>query len=99
MNFVPSLCYYISAHTGLVNDVSYHLSDKDMFISCSQDGVVLLWDTRKPRPAKVVGKDTFSSCFYGRVSGIWGGGKPTRWLVSYQLISLMSCSGIATIAL
>ncbi|XP_071476900.1 methylosome protein WDR77-like [Diadema antillarum] len=42
----------LHAHTAKVEQVSCSPNELDVFISCSQDGSVLLWDTRKPKPAK-----------------------------------------------
>ena len=44
-----------SGHNGPIYDVVYHPHQSDMFVSCSQDGRVLLWDVRKPKPAKLIG--------------------------------------------
>ncbi|VDI81443.1 methylosome protein 50 [Mytilus galloprovincialis] len=42
-------------HYDIVECVRCHPLEPSMFLSCSQDNRILLWDTRKPRPASVVG--------------------------------------------
>ena len=44
-----------SGHNGPIYDVVCHPQQSAMFVSCSQDGRVLLWDVRKPKPAKLIG--------------------------------------------
>ncbi|XP_033101853.1 methylosome protein 50-like [Anneissia japonica] len=39
------------AHTAPVEKVAWSPVELEVFASCSQDGRVLLWDTRKPKPA------------------------------------------------
>lgn len=39
------------AHTLAVNSVSCSPKDESLFLSCAQDGRLLLWDRRKPKPA------------------------------------------------
>ncbi|CAG2210876.1 MEP50 [Mytilus edulis] len=41
-------------HYDIVECVRCHPLEPSMFLSCSQDNRILLWDTRKPRPASVV---------------------------------------------
>ncbi|XP_018409066.1 PREDICTED: methylosome protein 50-like [Nanorana parkeri] len=40
------------AHSSFVNCVSACPGKETIFLSCSEDGRVLLWDTRNPKPAK-----------------------------------------------
>jgi len=42
------------AHSDIVWDVQYHPSDPALFMSCSQDGKVILWDSRESKPATLV---------------------------------------------
>lgn len=48
-DFVPVSHY--TAHFDIVWDVAFHPTQPDILISCSQDGRMLLWDLRKPKPA------------------------------------------------
>lgn len=45
---------YFPAHSHPVVTVAAKSMDKDIFASCSMDQLLLLWDTRLPRPAKAV---------------------------------------------
>lgn len=44
------------AHSAMVNRVAAHNSEPHMFTSCSNDGSVLVWDTRNVKPAKRIRK-------------------------------------------
>ncbi|XP_060069648.1 methylosome protein WDR77-like [Ylistrum balloti] len=44
------------AHGDLVNCVKCHPTESAIFLSCSQDGSIFLWDTRKPKPVSIVDK-------------------------------------------
>ncbi|XP_041353889.1 methylosome protein 50-like isoform X2 [Gigantopelta aegis] len=41
-------------HYDIIWSVECHPTETDLFLSCSQDGQVLLWDCRNPRPASIV---------------------------------------------
>ncbi|XP_068125848.1 methylosome protein WDR77 [Hyperolius riggenbachi] len=41
-----------TAHSSYVNSVAACPGKENVFLSCSEDGRVLLWDTRNPKPAK-----------------------------------------------
>ncbi|XP_064618136.1 methylosome protein WDR77-like [Liolophura sinensis] len=49
-------------HADMVSVVAYSHSQPDVFISCSQDDNLLLWDTRKPRPARQIDKRCLEAC-------------------------------------
>lgn len=51
-----SLIYSAKAHNDLISCVDCHPSESDLFLSCAQDNKILLWDRRKPKPAKVLNK-------------------------------------------
>ncbi|XP_025099287.1 methylosome protein 50-like isoform X3 [Pomacea canaliculata] len=44
------------AHGNKVLDVQYHPTEPDLFLSCSQDGRTILWDTRRSKPASIIEK-------------------------------------------
>lgn len=51
-----------NVHTSPVNCVACSPTDESLFISCGQDGRVLLWDKRKPnKPATRLGVDSSNS--------------------------------------
>ncbi|XP_064628470.1 methylosome protein WDR77-like [Lineus longissimus] len=56
--------YTFRGHSDVVNSLSSHPSQPDTFLSCSRDGNVILWDTRKALPAKRLGalKETSPTC-------------------------------------
>lgn len=41
-------------HSDTVHMAEYHPSDTNLLLSCSQDGSLLLWDTRKSKPASFI---------------------------------------------
>ncbi|KAI5093847.1 methylosome protein 50, partial [Silurus meridionalis] len=45
-----------TVHSRAVNCVSCSPTDQSLFLSCAQDGRLLLWDRRKPKPASRLGK-------------------------------------------
>uniref|UniRef100_A0A0B7A844 Uncharacterized protein n=1 Tax=Arion vulgaris TaxID=1028688 RepID=A0A0B7A844_9EUPU len=51
-----SLIYIAQAHSDLVSCVDCHPSEPDVFVSCAQDGRILLWDKRKPKHASILNK-------------------------------------------
>lgn len=50
------------AHSNIVWSAQYHPTECDIFLSCSQDGRILLWDSRKSRPASIVDKSPLQLC-------------------------------------
>ncbi|KAL3883558.1 hypothetical protein ACJMK2_029811 [Sinanodonta woodiana] len=53
--------YTYKAHAGPVWSVQCHPTEPDIFLSCSQDGSIFLWDSRNPKPAKFVAKSPLVS--------------------------------------
>uniref|UniRef100_A0AAY5F6C2 Methylosome protein WDR77 n=1 Tax=Electrophorus electricus TaxID=8005 RepID=A0AAY5F6C2_ELEEL len=51
-----------NAHSMPVNSVSCSPTDDSLFLSCAQDGRLLLWDRRKPKPASRLAKCYKCSC-------------------------------------
>jgi methylosome protein 50 len=51
-----SLIYVAQAHSDLVSCVDCHPSEPEMFVSCGQDGRILVWDKRKPKHASILNK-------------------------------------------
>ncbi|XP_052821642.1 methylosome protein 50 [Octopus bimaculoides] len=49
------------AHSSIVWSAQCHPTESEQFASCSQDGRVLFWDTRKSRPAAIIDKYPLSS--------------------------------------
>ena len=47
------------AHSDIINQVDIHNTSADMFVSCSMDRNVMLWDTRNSKPAKRICKFNF----------------------------------------
>lgn len=43
-------------HTDTVNQVCCHNGEPDVFLSCSADRTVVIWDSRQPKPASVLSK-------------------------------------------
>lgn len=43
-----------NAHSDIVWNVQSHPTDPDLFMSCSQDGKVVLWDMRESKPASLL---------------------------------------------
>jgi len=50
-----------TGHSGGVMRAEFHPTSPQVFLSCSQDGTVLLWDTRKEKPASRVEDHLMSS--------------------------------------
>lgn len=42
---------YRPAHAEMIVSVAIHPEQNDMLVSCSEDGRVVLWDLRIPKPA------------------------------------------------
>ncbi|ESO85780.1 hypothetical protein LOTGIDRAFT_195693 [Lottia gigantea] len=51
-NLSSTHCY--RGHKDSVVCVDYHSKEKDLFLSASTDGNIILWDMRKPKPASIV---------------------------------------------
>lgn len=51
-DFTPTSCF--TAHHDIVWDVAFHSTHPHIFLSCSQDGQILLWDLRKMKPASKI---------------------------------------------
>lgn len=51
---------YRPAHAESVLSVSIHPEDQDVMVSCSEDGRVILWDLRMPKPALALRKSFVS---------------------------------------
>uniref|UniRef100_A0A8C4N2Y4 Methylosome protein WDR77 n=1 Tax=Eptatretus burgeri TaxID=7764 RepID=A0A8C4N2Y4_EPTBU len=51
-------------HVAGVECVSCAPKDQHLFLSCAQDGRVLLWDTRKAKPATAIGEMNQVSCMF-----------------------------------
>ncbi|CAL1537380.1 unnamed protein product [Lymnaea stagnalis] len=51
-----SLVYSSQAHSDIVSCIDCHPSEPDLFVSCSQDDKILVWDKRKPKPASILNK-------------------------------------------
>lgn len=52
-----SISTFRPAHAGIVWQVSFSNSEPKVFMSCSEDGRIMLWDLRLPKPATVVNKN------------------------------------------
>ncbi|KAK7107597.1 hypothetical protein V1264_015495 [Littorina saxatilis] len=50
--------YTYKAHSDIVWDVQCHPTEPALFLSCSQDGKTVLWDSRESKPATLIGKCT-----------------------------------------
>lgn len=48
---------YTDAHSDAISTVACHPKEADIFVSCSQDGSLRLWDTRQARPASQIGEE------------------------------------------
>lgn len=55
-----SMLHKFSGHADCVHTVACHPTNDSLFLSCSQDGLVLIWDSRKEKPAKIFSNRTFS---------------------------------------
>jgi WD40 repeat protein len=42
------------AHSSSVTGLAFHPNEPDIFVSCSLDGKILIWDMRKSKPARVL---------------------------------------------
>ncbi|KAG1653351.1 Methylosome protein 50 [Nymphon striatum] len=79
-NFVKA---YDCAHSDRIHSVCCHPTDDNIFLSCSQDNSLKMWDTRKEKPATNLGK-------------LCGNGVPTsvRWsLNNYDKIFIGNDAG------
>ncbi|XP_013074672.2 methylosome protein 50-like isoform X2 [Biomphalaria glabrata] len=48
--------YTTQAHSDIVYSIDCHPNESDLFVSCSQDGRILVWDRRKVKPASILNK-------------------------------------------
>ncbi|XP_033629607.1 methylosome protein 50-like [Asterias rubens] len=51
----------LRAHTSKVECITCSPNELEVFLSCSQDGSVLLWDLRKPKPARKLSRPSGTS--------------------------------------
>ncbi|MBN3312529.1 MEP50 protein, partial [Atractosteus spatula] len=59
-NVLQCSCTLSPAHSSSVTCVSCSPSEEALFLSCGQDGRLLLWDRRKPKPASRIVKAFFN---------------------------------------
>ncbi len=50
---------YRPAHSDMVVSVAIHPEQNDVMVSCSEDGRVVFWDIRMPKPALGIFADKF----------------------------------------
>ncbi|XP_046440277.1 methylosome protein 50-like [Daphnia pulex] len=52
---------YRPAHADMVVSVAIHPEQNDVMVSCSEDGRVVMWDLRMPKPALGISKEQFAN--------------------------------------
>lgn len=52
---------YRPAHADMVVSVAIHPEQNDMMVSCSEDGCVIMWDLRMPKPALGIPREQFAN--------------------------------------
>ena len=58
--YLTFCCSCLAAHTDCIHCVNKHPSDENLFLTAGQDGHVILWDQRKPKPASRLGNSLIS---------------------------------------